>query len=101
MDCSKVIATVTDNGSNFTKSFKEFRVSLSAVDDVDEESDNPFEEEVEFIKLRNERVSSQEKTEIVINHHLPNHVRCASHTLHLIATTDVKNAICSNHVLRN
>ena len=58
---SKITATVTDNGSNFVKAFKEFGVENDNDEDVPESVDVP---------------------------HLPKHIRCASHTLNLLATTD-------------
>lgn len=79
----KLVATITDNGSNFVKAFREFGPSCDSVD----ENDDGQEDEIEFFDLSSNIV-------------LPKHVRCASHTMNLIATVDVKNAIQRNTTLR-
>lgn len=66
LDQNKVVATVTDNASNFIKAFKDFGVELH---DADEE----------FL------------VENIVEPILPKHVRCGSHTLNLLSTTDFLN----------
>lgn len=87
----KLVATVSDNGSNFVKAFKEFgkEGSDTFTDQHDESEEDGDEDDFEFI-----HISSNLSIE------LPQHVRCASHTLNLIATTDVRNAIQKNTSLR-
>lgn len=75
LDLDKLVATVSDNGSNFVKAFKEFGPTSSEEETVDGLVDEEFE-----LLISNSNT-------------LPKHVRCASHTLNLIATVDVKNAI--------
>lgn len=116
LDTNKIVATVTDNGSNFVKSFKEFGVTLPAPscmqeiapqdivfdnNEVDEnngsdgdEFDNQDIEEITFA------VIADEKEVLDKQHRLPNHLRCASHTINLICTTDCSKAINSNAVLK-
>lgn len=95
-----VTATVTDNGSNFVKAFKVFNVDLPLEEetaDIDAEildfvEDLPVEgmiddeeDELEFISPSNDSESSEIS--------LPKHVRCASHTLSLVCTTDAAKAL--------
>jgi len=86
----KVVCVVTDNGSNFVKAFNKYgrdfakdqsRQSVS-VDyaEFDEGSDN--EEYIEPDEFPS--------AECVNNPRLPPHVRCACHTLSLIATKNIE-----------
>ena len=88
---AKIICAVTDNGSNFVKAFKEFgphntRLTTevdTAVDgdaseedvdsDKEQSDDDDDEEELQFQTLPQNLTT------------LPNHHRCASHTLNLMA----------------
>lgn len=66
------MGTVTDNGSNFVKAFKEYGIDIqSQNEEISQDVIPPFEE-----------------TGV-----LPPHIRCCSHTLSLIATVDIANAI--------
>ncbi|KAL7641163.1 UNVERIFIED_CONTAM: hypothetical protein RMT77_008301 [Armadillidium vulgare] len=95
---STIIATVTDNGANFAKCFKEFGVIIPAVDNVgiDEDAasgetdinDEPNEDDAEFY---NSCLEVDE--DYLIEQPLPNHLRCASHTLSLTCTTDARTAL--------
>lgn len=67
---SKVITVVTDNGSNFVKAFQEYGLDVESIEDD--------EELVDDVELEEERIQ------------LPGHIRCASHTLSLVATKDVE-----------
>lgn len=108
----QIIATVTDNGSNFVKAFRKFAVgdgereahedlqrepfsgAHDREEDVDEAEDFYDEEDIIFEQID---VSDNLNDCRII---LSTHVRCASHTLNLIATTDCKNAIQSNVSIR-
>lgn len=79
-----IVATVTDNGANFVKAFKEFNVSAVC---VDEEGQND-EEDLTFITVDSSD-SEENETGII----LPTHLQCACHTLSLVATTDAKKAM--------
>ncbi|KAL7641882.1 UNVERIFIED_CONTAM: hypothetical protein RMT77_007756 [Armadillidium vulgare] len=95
---STIIATVTDNGANFAKCFKEFGVIIPVVDNVgiDEDTascetdinDEPNEDDAEFY---NSCLEVDE--DYLIEQPLPNHLRCASHTLSLTCTTDERTAL--------
>lgn len=87
----KLVATVSDNGSNFVKSFKEFGLQLRTNEDNEDEEN---EDNLEFENI----VENLDIMEASIS--LPKHVRCASHTLNLIATTDIKNTIQKDITLR-
>lgn len=69
----KITAIVTDNGANFVKAFKEYGTPL----DTDEDDDEIEREEISSLAF--DLLPS-----------LPTHVRCASHTLSLCATTDIE-----------
>ncbi|XP_071581983.1 uncharacterized protein [Temnothorax nylanderi] len=94
-------ATVTDNGSNFIKAFKEFGIvipndpSSNNSQDEYENNDDAFD-----VSIFDEDVDSDENCIQIDNEFsnecdakLPRHIRCASHTLNLIAKTDVLKAI--------
>lgn len=59
LGCSKIIATITDNGSNFVKAFKMFVVKLShfdnsedipdSIDLFDDTIENDVEQEDEYV----------------------------------------------------
>jgi len=92
LDNKKVAFTVTDNGSNFVKAFTEFQDELSLVNDNNEELEED-DDEVESIYI-DDILSDQ--TTSTTDAYLPKHMRCASHTLNLVATTDVKNAVAND-----
>lgn len=106
---TQIIATVTDNGSNFVKAFKEFsllqkpsepekklnilNINTAGTDsDVDEYSDADGDEDaIELVELSNTSEGDLAlETDSTIT--LPKHIRCASHTLNLIATSDCTKA---------
>lgn len=95
IDNRKLVATVTDNGSNFVKAFEEFGVSSIEKESCNDE-DSDEEADFTFVDLND----SLEDSDSLNRTNLAKHVRCASHTLNLIATTDVKNAIQKNIALR-
>ncbi len=99
---SNVLKTTTDNGSNFVKAFKicsnkneEFEYSSET--DEDETSDeliDDHEDNSEVVSCADILEKESEENEIS----LPDHQRCCSHTLNLIVTTDVKNAMKSKTI---
>ncbi|XP_049318513.1 uncharacterized protein LOC125780343 [Bactrocera dorsalis] len=76
---SNVIMTVTDNGSNFVKAFKEYGCT---------ETETSFEDESEndLPVFQNELL-------------LPKHLRCCSHTLNLLASADYVKILRSEQAL--
>lgn len=83
LNSNNLVATTTDNGSNFVKAFKEFGV-LSEINNEDEV--NIDEELTDSSNRALERV-------------LPNHIRCATHTLNLVATTDFNAILKSQNLI--
>ncbi|XDV45301.1 hypothetical protein PO909_013419 [Leuciscus waleckii] len=73
----KVTATVTDNGSNFVKAFREYAASDS------EDEGSGEDEEVSFTDVQEVLSTEQEDPG---HFTLPPHLRCASHTLNLICS---------------
>uniref|UniRef100_A0A669EP74 BED-type domain-containing protein n=2 Tax=Oreochromis niloticus TaxID=8128 RepID=A0A669EP74_ORENI len=76
---NKVVATVTDNGSNFVKAFQE--------------ESTPKDDDVTFSDL-SEILSAENETEGQLS--LPPHRRCASHTINIICTRDVEKHLTTN-----
>lgn len=77
---NKIVATVTDNGSNFVKAFKEFGVNTPLMF-LDANGNNDVED-LEEMQLEDLSTNFGGNT-------LPRHIRCATHTLNLLATTDL------------
>jgi len=73
----KISATITDNGSNMVKAFKEFGIF--------NENENDDDDGLNFPEIEDFNGAAEIDAEV----QLPFHVRCASHTLNLIATTDI------------
>lgn len=109
----QIIATVTDNGSNFVKAFKEFgltdNLSASCSNEqslvpVHYEEDNEYNsdpesgEEVTMVDFPYCDTATKSDSDSTII--LSKHFRCASHTLNLIATSDCMKAISANLVVR-
>ncbi|KAL4084938.1 hypothetical protein QTP88_027804 [Uroleucon formosanum] len=101
LDSSKIIATITDNGSNFVKAFKAFGVKLthfvnvedSVYKNIDLYSDAPVDSQ----GRDDEQIiyNSAETTEELENSPwLPRHLSCA-HTLSLFVATDLIKTIRS------
>ncbi|XP_071578926.1 uncharacterized protein [Temnothorax nylanderi] len=102
---NKIIATVTDNGSNFVKAFREFGVNLGDLFFSEEISDDKevgtnFETEFEN-EEHAELELFEEKPNDYSEEILPQHFRCASHTLNLLATSDVISLIKSSKELNS
>lgn len=87
---SKIVATVTDNGSNFLKAFKEFGTeSINVSDETqDDDDDDNFVDVPECVEVFH------------ANNILPKHIRCATHTLNLLATSDFLRIIDSDDLLK-
>ena len=91
---NKVVATVTDNGSNFVKAFKVYQPALTESDDeMEEEESTPTVDEVTFLDM-SEILSAENESDGQLS--LPPHHRCASHTINLISTNDVEKYLTSN-----
>jgi len=78
----KIVATVTDNGSNVVKAYEEFGISVIADEENEMKGDG-----LTFITIR----PSEEPSAGGLFR--PPQVRCATHMLGLVCTTDVKQAM--------
>ena len=89
---NKIVATITDNGSNFVKAFKTFGVQASLIA-VEGEGD-----------CASDLSSDEESTRVNANiantlRLLPRHIRCSAHTLNLCITTDMVRTIKGDEAL--
>lgn len=78
-----IVATVTDNASNFAKTFKEFTITV-----VSEEQDETLEQEQDLSYIMIDR-DEEEMSDCAII--LPLLIRCVTYTLSLVSTTDTQN----------
>lgn len=93
----KLIGTVTDNATNFAKSFKIYSVSnnISSAEEHDIDFLNDEVQNLTTVNYFPDFDSLQTETDDTENDDvtLPQHFRCCSHTLNLIATTDIDSAL--------
>ncbi|QQP56940.1 Uncharacterized protein FKW44_001779 [Caligus rogercresseyi] len=89
----KVVATVTDNATNFVKAFKIYQSLDKAETDLDEEIEEDFHVPNNLINF--EDISETLSMETDANILLPPHYRCASHTLNIISSTDIEKFLTS------
>jgi len=90
LNISKIVATVTDNGSNFIKAFKEFGVNNDE-NELDETNEN---EDLQFVEVDENSDNNVQYSPLAY------HQRCATHTLNLIASTDINKIIKDNATLK-
>jgi len=91
---SKIIATDTDNGSNFVKAFKMFGVKRINIIVIEEENSVDNIDTAEFNLESNE--SNQFQYDVHgpdIESILPIHFRCFAHTLNLCVTANINKVI--------
>ena len=107
--CGKVTATITDNGLNFVKAFKTFSVdptpSSTSEEEIEQKEDNDQdeEEEVTFENVCDALTLDPEKDDdyTQVEYELPRHERCATHTLNLVASTDIDKSLSSSSLSKN
>uniref|UniRef100_A0A3P9DUX7 BED-type domain-containing protein n=1 Tax=Maylandia zebra TaxID=106582 RepID=A0A3P9DUX7_9CICH len=90
---NKVVATVTDNGSNFVKAFQVYHPVTESDDETEEEESSPKDDDVPFSDL-SEILSAENESDGQLS--LPPHRRCASHTINIICTRDVEKHLTTN-----
>ncbi|XP_065320464.1 uncharacterized protein LOC135928061 [Gordionus sp. m RMFG-2023] len=88
---NKVCKMVTDNGSNYLKSFRIFGED-NAEDEIQNDSQHVLEEEEIGVDANdiNEILEEGSSTNSTM---LPSHQRCSCHNLNLIATVDAEGAL--------
>ncbi|KAL5245942.1 hypothetical protein ACI65C_013350 [Semiaphis heraclei] len=100
---SKITHTVTDNASNFGKSFRTFSIDSSqsfqsestSVGDLNENNSDLEIDTMEIMdveKIFNNLPNSDD------SFCLPHHLKCCAHTLNLIATTDIAKITDTNYL---
>lgn len=86
LNTSNVHATITDNAANFIKSFKDFGIDgVQMSTEVDSNEDEGDE------KLFFESIPYD-----VFNSRIPKYIRCATHSLNLVASSDYLNILKKN-----
>lgn len=90
---NKIVSTTTDNGSNFVKAFNTYSKTNNSDSDNDSDSDDE-NENVDLFDILNSTSTLEQESDTFIQ--LPPHYRCASHTLDLIAKSDVDKMITTN-----
>jgi len=88
---NKIVSTTTDNGSNFVKAFNTYTNNSDSYNDSDSDDDN---ENVDLFDILNSTSALEQESDTFIQ--LPPHYRCTSHTLDLIAKSDVDKIINTN-----
>lgn len=87
---NKVLSCTTDNGTNFVKAFVEFNKELESEDEEDVIC------HIDLCTILNEKNAVNEENDYLeVGIQLPLHRRCASHTINLIATTDIDKVLNS------
>ena len=104
----KISTTVTDNGSNFVTAFTSFSVLETEVDNNEEHSitDDDYgvelDDDATFTDIHSVMMLEQnEDDQTQVEYELPPHQRCASHTLNLVASTDVDKHLLSNSLSKS
>jgi len=85
---NKVVGTTTNNGSNFVKAFKTYYTLPKLEDNELEDGDDYVLEIIDLTQILEEGENNLEETQETTIH-LPRHFRCASHTINLVATSDI------------
>lgn len=94
LDVSKVVSTVTDNASNFKKAFECYTSCEDS--DVDYDDDESEEHDVMYTDVNNIITTGETENSNLSIAQLPRHVRCACHSLNLVATTDIEPSKVGN-----
>ncbi|KAL4083894.1 hypothetical protein QTP88_029210 [Uroleucon formosanum] len=92
LDVNKVIATITDNGSNMVKAFKVFGVKMSYFGEMTHNHDtNEYNSDSSDISVQSREYndSFENENEKIISRY----IRCCAHTLSLCATSDIMKTI--------
>jgi len=88
---NKIVSTTNDNGSNFVKAFNTYPNTNNSDSDNNSDDEN---ENVDLFDILNSTSALEQESDTFIQ--LPPHYRCASHTLDLIAKSDVDKMIVEN-----
>ena len=98
----KVVATITNNGSNFVKAFSVYSIPSSQCSvpedpEVEDEDECIFEDMDELLQIDNGETEDLAQ----VQYELLPHEKCAAHTLNLVASTDIDKYLSSSSESRN
>jgi len=101
LDHRSISFTVTDNGANMVKAFAEYQEPDTSVDGSSDLSDSDDDDDesvsVEFsdmsVVAADVDVILSDSDKSLESSFLPKHMRCASHTLNLVASTDFNKLV--------
>ncbi|XP_046749836.1 uncharacterized protein LOC124413353 [Diprion similis] len=88
LDSKKIVKTTTDNASNMVKAFNMYSQHENSNNLEEDDNDDEDENEILFTGIGQDNFTN-DSNDLV----LPEHQRCASHTLNLIAAVDIKAAL--------
>jgi hypothetical protein len=102
LSTSNIVGCVTDNGSNFTKAFREFGIVIIQQSDEDSIDDDEAEDfasgDLTFESV--DQILNGESSDAAPGIILPPHHPCSSHTFSLLAVTDISKILAENTALK-
>jgi len=89
----KIVLVITDNGSNFVKAFRDYKVQYSGAEMEEDDNEDPVNEDEELEDDEVEPNDAFEHLNAQSYTSLPDHYRCVSHTLSLVATKNLNEVL--------
>jgi len=100
LSISKMVRCVTDNGSNFTKAFREFGIVVNQHSGDDSSDDDDGEDFADVTLESVDQILNEDTGDTAPAIILPPHHLCSSHTLSLLAVTDIPKILAENAALK-
>ena len=96
---TQIVATVTDNASNFAKAFRTFGVKAAFIRKEVEEDNSDVSSYSSSDEEPQETTPLDTDVTRPLQYILPRHIKCAAHTLNLCITSDMMRTIKCDDVL--
>jgi len=100
LSTSKMGVCVTDNGSNCTKAFREFGIVMNQHSGDDSSDDDDGEDFADVTFESVDQILNEDTRDTAPAIILPPHHPCFSHTLSLLAVTDIPKILAENAALK-